>query len=288
MTARRRSRATRPLAALAMISVIALGCQANPVGSVSAPSPVIASQPIPTQAPASPSSAAVATPAATRTPAPTPNYPTRLRRPTGLTVDGTCEDSFRCLGLLDTAKHHSALFSPGFSFSMPVTGWENTLEEGGVMPFIPIAEPGDGITFFRGAKANKSDGTVDASVTSDVDALSAWLTANPDLSASAPVPVSVGGLSGVRIDLTVAPNATSHTTDCKVVTCVWFLSGRDPSTKPTWLWDFGIVSSERLRVYLLKAKDGVVTIIADSLDGTTWDDLTATTEEFLKTVTFDK
>ena len=73
-----------------------------------------------------------------------------------------------------------------------------------------------------------------------------------------------------------------------MASCVWFLHGRDPSSKPTWGYDFGIATGERERLYLLQAKDSVVAVIADSLDGRTWDDLTATTDKLLKTVQFDK
>ena len=182
------------LAALAVALLAAAGCQANPVGSATAASPVIASQAIPTQAPASPSSAAAATPAATRTPAPTPFYPGVMKRPTGVTVDGTCEATYKCLGLLSTAKHHTEVFAPGFTFTMPETGWENLAQTGGGVAFLPVAEPGDSINFFRAPQAAKPDGTLLTSVPIDVAAMKTWLTTNPALTVSAPTDVTIGGL----------------------------------------------------------------------------------------------
>ncbi len=274
------SRARLPFIVLAMASIF-VGCQATRVVSGTAPSPVIASEAIPTQAPATPSSAVAGTPRQT------PTYPTRLSRPTDLPADGTCEEGHTCLGLLDTSKHHTAVFAPGFAFTMPVTGWENIAQAGGDFAFLPIAAPGDGIFFFRAPQATKPDGSVETSVPIQVETIKAWLAANTALTVSEPVDVSVGGLRGIRVDLAVAPGAASHPSDCPVVTCVTFFRGRDPSSKPTWQWDFGVASSERERLYLLQAKDTVVAVVADSLDGTTWDDLTATTDRLLKSVTFD-
>ena len=282
-----RSRATRTLAVLAVTVMLAGGCAATRVGSATAPSPAIASEAIPTQAP-TPSAAAVTTSAPSGTLRPTPTYPARQSRPTGIPVDGTCESGSTCLGLLDTAKHHTNVFAPGFAFTMPGSGWENISQEGGVFAFLPIAAPGDGIFFFRAPQATKADGTVLTSVPIEVEAIKQFLTTNADLTVSTPQDVTIGGLPGVQMDISVPPGAGQHPGDCPVATCVMFFKGRDPSSKPTWQWDWGVTTSERMRLYLLKAKDTVVAIVADSLDGTTWDDLTATTDKLLKTVAFDR
>jgi hypothetical protein len=61
--------------------------------------------------------------------------------------------------------------------------------------------------------------------------------------------------------------------------------GRDAA--PTWEWDWGFGGPERQRLYLLSAKDGVVAIFVDSLDGTTFDALTRAADGILATVRFD-
>ncbi len=90
------------------------------------------------------------------------------------------------------------------------------------------------------------------------------------------------------MDITTAPGADSHTSDCPVQTCVAFFNGKDPSSKPTWARDWGSVSSERQRLYLLTASDGIVAIVVESVDGTTFDAITKTADTILGSVVFDK
>ncbi len=276
-----RRRATNALAVGAAVVVLAAGCQANRVGSLTAPSPVIASLAIPTQAP-TPSSAAVAT----ATPAPTPvPLPTVFRRPTDIPSDGACEEGRPCLGLLKPDTFHSQLFAPGFSFTMPEAGWENIAMSPGNISLRPLDAPGDEIAFFTQGKLTKTDGSLDFSVPLTVDGITGWFAAHPDLTVEPATDVTVGGLHGKRLTFTSAATSTAHyPSDCPVKVCVnlWKAQGA------TWEWDWGIGSSEKQRMDVLATKDGVVLVIVDSLDGTTYDSLVKTADTILKTVKFDK
>ena len=56
----------------------------------------------------------------------------------------------------------------------------------------------------------------------------------------------------------------------------------------TWAWDWGTADSEMQRLTVLDGKDGPVLIIVDSLDGTTFDSLTAAADTILASVKFDQ
>ncbi|MEO8570963.1 MAG: hypothetical protein ABI553_04615 [Chloroflexota bacterium] len=90
------------------------------------------------------------------------------------------------------------------------------------------------------------------------------------------------------MDLVLAPGTTSAEANCPVQVCVSLFKGVDPSTIKTWTWDWGSVSSERQRLYLLTTTDGVVAIFVDSLDGTTFDTMTKAADTILATVRFDQ
>jgi hypothetical protein len=167
-------------------------------------------------------------------------------------------------------------------------GWENLEQAGGAFDLTSITAPGDVILFAGRPRATKPDGAPVSGVESSVASLGAWLTTNPALTTTAARPVTIGGLKGQSWEVTVSPSAQGHLGDCLTQVCVLFLRGRDPSSKPTWAWDIAVASSERLRLYLLDWKDDVVAILVDSLDGTTFEALTAEADAILGSVVFDK
>ena len=205
--------------------------------------------------------------------------PTSLRRPTDLPTDGTCEEGHTCLGLLDAGTHHSKVFTPGFAFSTAGPGWENYVDEGGTFTLLSTEHPGDEILIARRPQATKPDGSIDA--------ITEWLTKNPAVTTSAVAEITVGPLHGVRLDIATAPGQGVHPTNCEVPTCVLLFRGRDPSSKPTWQWDYGVATGERERLYLLQVGDEIVAIFADSVDGTTFDALAPTTDAIVDSVRFD-
>jgi hypothetical protein len=181
--------------------------------------------------------------------------------------------------------YSSQLFVPGFSFTMPEAGWENIAMTPGEVALFHLDAPGDEIAFFTQPKLTKIDGTLDLSVPLTVDGITGWFAAHPDLTVGPATDVTVGGLHGKRMTVEAAPTSTAHyPPDCPVKTCVNLMQGR----APTWSWDWGTGSSEKQRMDVLAAKDGVVLIFVDSLDGTTYDGLVKTADTILASVKFDK
>ena len=269
-----RAHLSTTIAAAVLLTACQAAGSATPGASIAAPdSP-------------SPAIASASSSASTPRPSPTP-LPLAVPRPTDLPTDGTCESGHTCLGLLPAGTYHSEVFKPGFEFTMSGPGWENLFQEGGVFALLSTDDPGDAIFFFRQPRALKSDGTQDLSVDISVDALGPWLAANDAFTVSPATDASVGGLDGIQVDLAVAPGVEIRQSDCPVQVCVPMFRGRDPSSKPTWDWDWGFAGPERQRLYLLSTTDGVVAIFIDSLDGTTFDALTKAADAILATLKFD-
>jgi hypothetical protein len=177
---------------------------------------------------------------------------------------------------------------PGFSFTIPAAGWENLVQSGGEFDLTSITAPGDSIGFVWRPRPTNPDGSPVFGVQGTVAELGAWLEQNKDLSVSPSTAVTIGGLKGRRWDVSVAPTTTVRDKDCPTQACVGFLRGTDPSSKPTWEWGFGLASSERARLFLLDGPEDTTTIVIDSLDGTTFDALTAEADKILGSVGFDK
>jgi hypothetical protein len=208
-----------------------------------------------------------------------------FERSTDFPLDGACEDGHPCLGLIKPGTYHSQLITPGFSLTMPEAGWENIAMTPGQVSLLSLDAPGDEITFFTRGKLTKTDGSLDLAVPQTVDGVTGWFAANQDITVSPATDVTVGGLRGKRMTLTTAPTSSVHyPADCPVKICVPLLKAQGS----TWEWEWGIGSSEKQRIDVLATKDGVVLIIVDSLDGTTFDHLTRKADAILATVKFDR
>jgi hypothetical protein len=105
-----------------------------------------------------------------------------------------------------------------------------------------------------------------------VGAISAWLTSLPGLVASSPTPVSVGGLTGVSIDLTVDPNWAHTCSYSNGKALVSTFTDSDPGEG----FDWNIGAGSKVRYILLDLGSDrtlLVDIEADTVAH--WDDLIA-------------
>lgn len=220
---------------------------------------------------------------ATKRPTPTPR-PMAVPRPTDLSTDGTCEEGHTCLGLLGPGEHQEDVFQPHFAFSTAKDGWENMAQTPGSFDLQWLEHPGDVIMFLRAPRATKPDGTMDNIGETTVESLGSWLASNPDVQATAAEPVTIGGLEGTAMEVTLSPTANHPGGDCPTQTCIGLLKGTD---RATWAWDWGLANGERIRIYLLDGGDDVVLVAVDSLDGTTFDAITEEADAILGTVKFE-
>jgi hypothetical protein len=257
------------VAAVAVIAIALIGInlyRGSGVGSSPSESPRASATPQPTQTP----------------------IPAVLSRPTDMPTDGVCEAERVCLGVVQAdSTQHADAFTPHFTFTVPHGQWQNRDQSDGTFTLESIDNPGDFIAFYRSPTATKADGSpVTPAIGTSVDALSAWLTSNTLVTASAPTSVTVAGLRGIRTDIAVAPGAASRPAGCPVQACVGIFHGLDSARLPSWEWDWGIASGEQARLYLVTSPDGVFAIIVDSLDGTTLQALMNDADRLLASLQF--
>ena len=244
----------------------------------------------PTQAPTSAPTVPAATLSATGTPAPATLVPTSTRpvslpRTVDVPIDGTCESEDQgCLGLLEAGKViTTTTFKPTVTFKVPPGTWDNPNEAGGEMPLFSTKDVGDVLFFFSYARS------ADPTVGYKVADIAGWLAKNPSVTATPATPVTIGGLTGVTMDLAIAPGAENKDPQCPVQVCIpGLFRGDDPVANDPykWNWDWGLAGTEKMRVYLLDADGVVVLLVADSIDGTTFDSITASFDAMAPSIKF--
>jgi hypothetical protein len=178
----------------------------------------------------------------------------------------------RCLGPLAPGRYTTEIFSPSITYTVP-EGWTNGEDLLG--NFLLEIE---GETRFVGIYRNITvplpcQEEPDPDVGLTVDALADWYTSHPGLVTSDPETISVGGLPGVVIDVSLDPSWTKG--------CGW--SGGQPSVGivigagPSSLTHVVSTSRPAERLYLLEAVGGNV-VIEVGPEGTSLD-------EYVKVVT---
>lgn len=126
----------------------------------------------------------------------------------------TPEPTFRCpphggdcRGPLDAGTYTTRVFSPAITYTVP-DGWENGEDLPGNF-LLQLAEDVRYLGIYRdiAAPLGCQEGP-DASVGQTVTALTAWLTSHEGLVTTQPEPVSIGGLQGAYIDISLDPGWT--------------------------------------------------------------------------------
>ena len=114
-----------------------------------------------------------------------------------------------CLGPLAAGTYTTTQFSPAISYSVP-EGWTNGEDLPGNFLLQLDGDPRY-LGVYRNAAAPAPDcqERPDGGVGQTVEALAAWLTAHPGLEVTEPQPVSVGGLDGVWLDISLASSWTA-------------------------------------------------------------------------------
>ena len=225
-------------------------------------------------------------PTATAQPTATPK-PLVLPRPSDVPTDGACEtEQDSRLGLLRPGvTYHTSIFEPAITFRVPSSDFENIYDGPGIFNLLDITHQGDRIAFWRRPQAMEK-GLPVAGVGDSVEDLAAWLVDNPALDVSPPQDVTLGGLHGVVMEVSIAADAENQDSRCPVQVCVDIFSGSDGAAHPPWHWDWGFAGPESARIYLLRADDGVIAVFIDAFDRTTYDSLIRAGDKLFKTLKF--
>lgn len=194
-------------------------------------------------------------------------------------------DNDDCLGTLDPGTYASQFFDPfvanpddwsrrygALTYTVP-SDWVNEQDFPGFFGLTPVGGS-DGTMIFLVSDIVVVDTDSTCSEAQDPDVgttasdITDWLTTLDGVIASAPEAVTIGGLEGFRLDLTIDPAWTE--------TCPW--SGGEPmrtlfaDRSPDAGFAWGILANEPMRLYLLDlGDDRAVMIDIESLNTADYD-----------------
>jgi hypothetical protein len=205
-----------------------------------------------------------------------------------------------CLGDIEAGEHQSAAFNPfltfdarafdygKLSYTVP-DGWANPEEDATLYVIAKQAQGEDAsIWLLSDETAHVQRGPcpeneVDPTVGGSPDELAAWLGSLAGLSASAPKPVTIGGLSGVQLDLAVDA-ATARTCPGATEPSVQVFADSDGREH-----DVSVHGDVPMRVYLLDLGDGrSLVIFINGVDKATYEALLPQAESVIESFTFNR
>jgi pimeloyl-ACP methyl ester carboxylesterase len=147
-------------------------------------------------------------------------------------------------------------------------GWSNFVESPGEFGLQTLGPISGDVVLWRDPVAlrpERVDRPVpDEAVGRSAEELASWLAEHPDLDASDPQPVSVGGLNGFAVEIAIAPHSTNTPVSCPSgEVCVDLFA--PPHLEYAWRL---VGRGDRARMILLATADnsGTVLIAADPYD----------------------
>jgi hypothetical protein len=165
-----------------------------------------------------------------------------------------CSHGGACLGPLDAGTYATQIFSPAITYTVP-DGWTNGEDLLGNFLLQLEGDPRYLGIYRNVAVPFECEEKPDPSVDQSIEALSSWLTEHPGLQTTEPIRVSVGGLDGVYLDISLASSWTTTCPFSEGQPVVPFIIGGDPSSL-----HHVILPGFEVRLYLLEYEDGNVAI----------------------------
>jgi hypothetical protein len=204
-----------------------------------------------------------------------------------------------CLGDMDPGTHVSAIFNPfvapaawvrnygALSYQVP-TGWTNNEDCDACYSLTKqgAAANGPTIILFSDAAAHSQDATCSNQLEPGVGhtsaALANWLKGLPGLVATAPAPITLGGLSGMTLDLSMAPKWTHPCPYSAGVPSVPTLIRADHNG-----FEWGLGPTDHQRVMLLDTAGGQTLLVEiDAPDQASWDSFSVEAMQVVNTFQF--
>jgi hypothetical protein len=172
----------------------------------------------------------------------------------------------------------SQAFRPTTTVTVP-PNWAVTVDQPDALQISPLITDGTasptpsdvaGIFLFRDARAAMQDPACttkpDPSVGTDAKSIAGWVAARPGLTATAPQPVTIGGLSGYQLDAEIAASWTTSCPFASGAPSVSLLANQTGSIR--WV----VYGAEKLRIAFLDVPGGgTVTLNEDVTDRTIFD-----------------
>ena len=140
-------------------------------------------------------------------------------------------------------------------------GWSNFVESPGEFGLQTLGTISGDVLLWRdpvAVRPERVDRPVpDEAVGRSAQELASWLAAHPDLDASDPQPVSIGGLDGFEVEIAIAPHSTNTPVSCPSgEVCVDLFA--PPHLEFAWRL---VTLGDRARMILLATADGSGTVL---------------------------
>jgi hypothetical protein len=196
---------------------------------------------------------------------------------------GKSSPSPSALSELPAGTHTTAAFQPATTYTVP-SGWTSAADGADYFNLLPLLDQNNGIHVFHNPQALSQDAscpnTAQPGVGSSSVALVAWIRSIPGLNVSQPAMVTVGGLPGTQIDVSIHSNWTQS---CS------FASGLPtvPLFYRAQTGGWWVAGDEKLRLFIVEVPNqGTVVIDLDSFDGAGFGNLLGSGSPIVKSLQF--
>jgi hypothetical protein len=187
---------------------------------------------------------------------------------------------------LDPGTYTSAVFETPITFTVP-EGWKVFEDEPGQFGLARIANDGPPLLVLRDVRAAATDCSErpEDGVGHTAEEFTAWLAAHEGLTTTDPAPVTVGGLDGMVLDISLDESWTTPCPFSGGQPLVMTLVGTSISRGLHW----GIDATEEQRVWVLdlpQVDGGNIVIMADACCGVTPDEQLSAAQQVVESFTF--
>lgn len=186
---------------------------------------------------------------------------------------------------LEPGTYRSQSFQPQVTFTLP-DGWYLPADTPDYLGLQPVANDLIGVHLFRDPLPGSQDlactTTQEPGVGTAALAIVTWARSLPGLVTSTPRPVTIGGLTGIEIDLAIADGWTASCPFANGLPTVPLFVGQ---TGESFRWV--IAGSERLRLSLFDLPGGGTLVVdIDAYDGSYMDGLLTTAAPIVASLEF--
>lgn len=188
---------------------------------------------------------------------------------------------------LEPGTYTSTVFATPITFAVPA-GWKVFEDEPGQFGLARIANDGPPLLVLRDVKAAASDCSEqpEDGVGDTAPDFAAWIAAHEGLTTTDPAPVTIGGLDGMVIDISLDPSWTKPCPSSGGQPVVMTLVGTEISRGLHW----GIGTTEEQRIWFLdlpQSSGGNIVIMADACCGVTPADQIDAAQQVVESMTFE-
>jgi hypothetical protein len=188
---------------------------------------------------------------------------------------------------LDPGTYTSTFFATPITFTVP-EGWKVFEDEPGQFGLARMTNDGPPLLVLRDVRVAAADCSEapEEGVGYSAEEFAAWLAAHEGLTTTDPAPVTIGGLEGMVIDVSLDPSWTTPCPFSGGQPIVMTLVGTEISRGLHW----GIDATEEQRIWLLdlpEVSGGNVVILADACSGVAPADQLTAAQQVVDSITFE-